>query len=285
MRICGCSNIITQRVLFILIAFAVSALSSQSTVRAVSTQDAAGNLTPRQREINKQQERLSSAEVEERRDALMKLGTIHHVDASRVAVPLLKDASPIVRATAATAILSLPSEESVAALIPLLSDKEEFVRQEAAYALGRTGSRTAVSSLGDRLMSDKKDGVRTAAAVALGQIGDATAAPYLIPVISGQPSKTEGKSKNKPQREKNEFVLRAAVVSLGQLRSRDAVPALLNLLADEKLASDVKRESAVALGLIGDPSAVPALEAAAAHADPYLARAATEAVKKISRSQ
>src|SRR6185369_15652551 len=123
-------------------------------------------------EIETQRQRLTSAELEDRRDALMKLGALRRADASRVAMAGLTDAAPMVRAVAAKAILSLGPDESVAALIPLTADKDEFVRRESAYALGLTRSRKASEALTSLLMNDKEDGVRAAAAVGLGEIGD-----------------------------------------------------------------------------------------------------------------
>src|SRR5688572_32572089 len=83
------------------------------------------SLTPLQTAIENQRERLLSSDVEERRDALMRLGNLHAVEASRAAVPALSDPSPIIRATAAKAVLSLEPNESVAVLLPLLKDKED----------------------------------------------------------------------------------------------------------------------------------------------------------------
>lgn len=265
-----------------LMVFGYLSLFSTSIISTPRFQDdRTGNPTPRQREIDKQQQRLSSTEVEERRDAVMRLGSLRHADASRAALPALTDPSSIVRATAAESILSLPANESVTSLIPLLSDKEAFVRQEAAYALGKTRSRAAVAPLAERLTTDKDDGVRAAAAVALGEIGDEVVVPVLIQVIAGQTAIIEGKSKGKVKRDKNEFVLRAAAEGLGRIRSRAAVPALMLLLADDELASDVRREAAHALGLIGDPVAVPALQKASTDNDPYLSRAAIEALRRM----
>ena len=138
------------------------------------------NLTPVQNEIDKQQRRLSSSDVEERRDAVMRLGSMRLAAASRAALPALQDAEPIVRATTAKAILSIGNEESAGHLLPLLNDKDEFVRREAAYALGHTRSRSATAALSDRLLNDKEDGVRGAAAVALGQIADEAAVIALV---------------------------------------------------------------------------------------------------------
>jgi HEAT repeat protein len=243
------------------------------------------DLPPLQVEIERQRQRLSSAEVEERRDALMRLRSLQHPQASRAALSALNDPLPIIRATAAVSVLWLPPSESVAALVPLLSDKEEFVRQQAAYALGETHSRLAVAALVERL-ADKKDSVRAAGTVALGQIGDATAVTSLAAILDPQVGFPQSKKSQKSKREKNVFVLRAAVRSLGQIGNRAGVPALLAVLQDEKAEDDVRREVAVSLGLIGDASAVPALRAAAESAhDPYLAEAAQEAIKRISRSQ
>lgn len=233
-------------------------------------------VTPIQREIERQRQRLNSADIEERRDALMRLGSLKRSDASRVAAAGLGDLAPIVRTTAAHAILSLPPAEAVALLIPLLQDKLEFVRREAAYAMGQTRSRTALSPLTNLLTSDKDAGVRGAAAVALGEIGDESAVPSLVQVLT---VRTEKKKKVKTA--EDAFVMRAAARSLGQIRSRSAVEVLIAALADDTNDNDVRREAATALGLIGDPSAGPALQAALASSDPYLSEAAREALRLL----
>jgi len=161
------------------------------------------NLTPSQAEIEKQRQRLSSADDEERRDAVMRLGSMHRPEASRAALPALSDASSIVRATAAKAIHSVGAEESVSSLLPLLNDKDEFVRREAAYALGLTRSSAATTALSDRLLNDKEDGVQAAAAVALGHIADEAAVVALVGTLAPQLSAPANK-KRKP--EVNAFV-------------------------------------------------------------------------------
>jgi HEAT repeat protein len=245
---------------------------------------AATSLTPFQLEIEKQRMRLSSAEVEERRDALTRLGSMHNPAASRVALTGLGDAVAIVKVSAAEAILSLPPDESARSLIPLLSDKDEFVRRETAYALGKTRSRTAVAPLIERLLNDKIDSVRGAAAVALGQIGDETAVSSLASVLDPQFGLIQTKRSRKNKKPENPFVLRAAVRSLGQIGSRAGLPALIRGLQDEQGEADVRRESALALGAVGDSSALPALREALTALDPYLSRAAQEAIRKILSS-
>jgi HEAT repeat protein len=220
--------------------------------------------------IQQQQQRLNSSDVEERRDAVMRLGAMRREAASRAVLPALQDSAPIVRATATKAILSLGSDASAGYLLPLLNDKDEFVRRETAYALGHTRSRTATSALSERLLTDKEDGVRAAAAVALGEIADEAAVVPLVQALS---------STKKP----NMFVLRAAAVALGKIRSRAGTAALIATLGNEKLPSDVRREAARSLGLIGDPAAADALRAASTDPDPYLSEIAFEALKKLNR--
>lgn len=243
-------------------------------------------LNPTQLEIEKERRRLSSSDKEERRDAVMRLGWMARPDASRAAVVALRDGEPIIRATAARAVLSLPADEAARSLIPLLQDKDEFVRREAAFALGETRSRQAVQPLVAALEGDKKESVRGAAAVALGRIGDEAA---VIPLVgrltarvraSGLFSKvTRGKAIE------NEFVRRSAAYALGQIGSRAAVPALTATLSDERAEDDVRREAARALGVIGDAAAVPALRGALTARDPYLSRIAYEALLKIAPTE
>ena len=259
----------------VVILAAVAILVFTTSTRAQSSR----NLTPLQFEIEKQQQRLSSSDEEERRDALMRLGAMHRATASRIALPLLSDPSPAVRVAATKAILSLDSEESAAALLPLLNDKDEFVRREAAYALGLTRNRSATTALTDHLLNDKEAGVRGAAAVALGKIGDENAVIALASVLAPQLS---APAKSKRKAEANEFVLRAAAVALGQIKNRAGTPALIAAFNNEKFPQDVRREAARSLGLIGDPAAIPALKSASTSEDPFLSELAFQALRKFS---
>lgn len=249
-------------------------------VHAFALQTPAGSLTPLQLEIETQTRRLGSLETEERREAVTRLGSMHHPTASRAASPALHDSVPIVRATAAAAISSLPPSERAGLLIPMLADKDEFVRREVAFALGRTRNQSAVQPLIERLTSDKKDSVRGAAAVALGEIRDAAATLSLAETLSPGLG-AESRSNKKSKKEKDLFLLRAAARSLGQIGSRVGLPALMAALQDEKMPDDVRREAVVALGLVGDAAAVPALRSVEVARDPYLAEAARQAIYRI----
>jgi HEAT repeat protein len=267
----------------VVFGFILLGTTTIAAVGATQNQAAKQALTPLQLEIEKQRLRLSSVEIEDRRDALVRLRALHHVGASRVALSALKDATAIVRATAAASVLALPPEESVPNLIPLLSDKEEFVRQQVAYALGQTRSNSAVAALIERL-TDKKDSVRGAAAVALGEIADAAAVTSLATVLNSNAGLAQS-NKNRSKPERNAFVLRAAAHSLGQIGNRAGLPALILVLEDVKAEDDLRREAAVALGSIGDAAALPALRGVLAARDPYLSQSAQESIKKISRAQ
>lgn len=232
-------------------------------------------LTPLQRRIEQQKQRLSSADVEERREALMKLGAMKHSDASRAAVPAINDPEPLIRVTAAHAITSLPAPEAATLLIPLLKDKLEFVRREAAYAIGQTRSRSAVQSLAELLATEKEVSVRAAVVIALGQIRDESAVPTLANLLSGaSPNK-------KSKKQEDDFVMRAAAVALGEIGSRAGLQPLIAALTNETSSIDLRRVAAEALGLIGDSSATSALEAASASNDPYLSEAARAALRRL----
>jgi HEAT repeat protein len=238
--------------------------------------------TPLQREIEKQRARLSSAEVEERREAVMRLGAMARPEASRAAAAALGDPTAIVRATAARAVLSLPPSEAATHILPLLSDRDEFARREAAYALGLTRSTVGTSALIAALEADREAAVRGAAAVALGQIGDPSAALALVGSLARRLPPRVGRERPRRRRiEQDEFVRRAAAVALGQLRSREAVPVLIETLSDERAPDDVRREAARALGHLGDPASLPALRAALTSRDPHLSRIAFEAVRAL----
>jgi len=245
-------------------------------IPAIAGQD---NLTPLQRQIEQQRQRLSSSDIEERRDALMKLALMKRPEASRAAAPALNDQEAIVRVAAAHAILSLPSDEAAKLLISLLNDKMEFVRREAASALGKTHSHLPAAPLIDLLSSDKETSVRAAAAMALGEIKDDSAVTPLVQILSG----TSGKKKSKSR--ENEFVLRAAAQALGEIRNRAAVSILIATLGSDSQSSDVRRAAATALGSIGDAQAMPALKSAVESDDPYLAEAARSAIRKIETTK
>lgn len=237
---------------------------------------------------------------------------LRSAEASRIAMPALKDGNDMVRATATASVIFLPPEEGFDALIPLLSDKSAFVRKEAAYAVGRLGESVAVvgdqsedkvaSAMRSVLQRDKDPEVRAAAAVGMGGAGGLKSVFYLYFYLQqSQRSEVE------------DFVRRSAVQSIGKmaesirsgkrtvvslkpgsmqdLSKSDLVKSIRafgpagqsiqQILQNTSESDDIRREAAKTLGSIADTSAVPALTAALNAKDPYLVENSKEALAKI----
>ena len=258
-------------------------------------------------EIALQAERLNSRDAETRRDALHRLRLAESENAARIAAKGLNDKSEIVRSTAPFSVLAMPSDEAAARLLPHLKDKSEYVRRETAYALGKTGSLGATRALLEILEKDKKYSVKCSAAVALGEIGDVAAVGALTKILQRQPKEDE------------DFLRRAAARSIGQIAEitlrkeflaqseikdfnafvlenrktlsvrfpvlSNALGVLIQTLQNPKEADDVKRETAFALGAIGDARALSVLQTRLNAEDYYLAEISREAVRKILNPQ
>ena len=253
-------------------------------------------------------EHVNRGNTEQKRNALFQIRNLKSAEASRLAVPALRDAEIIVRATAAFSVIFLPEDEAAQVLLPLLQDKSELVRRETAYALGEVGSPIATGSLLQILQKDKILEVRGASVVALGNIGDISAIDALTQILKRKP-KTE-----------EEFIRRSAAKSIGQIAQSlqnqkievntptglldekykktekpryenliknfpvflDANNVLIQTLQNSREYQDVKRAAAFALGAIGDESAIPVLRANLNNQDYYLAEISGEAIRKIS---
>ncbi|MDT7690082.1 MAG: hypothetical protein QOE46_2841 [Acidobacteriota bacterium] len=268
------------RSLSVFVTLALACLSATQT--ALSVTPVQGELTPLQHEIKVQTARLSSTDTEERRDAVSRLGAMARPESSRAAAAALGDPVPVIRATAARAVLSLGPIEASTLILSLLRDRDELVRREAAYALGLTRNRLNVNALAAAVETDKLPSVRAAAAIALGQIGDAAAVPALSGALSRR-LQGSGLLNRLGRRkvEEDEFVRRSAAASLGQIGSREGVPVLIQTLSNKRSTADIRREAAHALSLISDPSVIPALQSVLKDADPYLSRIAFEALQRL----
>jgi HEAT repeat protein len=250
-------------------------------------------------------EQINRGSAEQKRSALHVIRNLESAEASRIAVPALRDSEIIVRATAAFSVIFLPETEAAAVLLPLLGDKAELVRREAAYALGAVGSPAAVNPLLQILERDKVLEVRGAAAVALGQIGDVSAVPALMRILRNRP------------REREEFIRRSAAKSIGQIAQaaqfheitfnapKSFLPDKYKIFqypryeyliekhpvfieAANVLIQTLQNPSGFqdfALGAIGAPAALPVLRANFNNPDYYLAEISREAVIKISFKQ
>ncbi|HQU85120.1 MAG TPA: HEAT repeat domain-containing protein [Pyrinomonadaceae bacterium] len=246
--------------------------------------------------------------TEIKRETLSQIRNYQRAETSRLAIPALKDANDIIRATAAFSVIYLPKDEAFSALLPNLNDKSDIVRRETAYALGKIQNSDAVQPLIQVFQKDKLLEVRNAAVVALGEIGDASAIEFLAKILTKKPN------------EENEFLRRAAARSIGQIAQiiqikesytvtpesflperyklftlekyqnlseklpqfRNAVQVLIKVLQNSKESDDAKRETAFALGAIGDVSALSILQKNVVSKDQYLSEIIKESLKKLS---
>jgi HEAT repeat protein len=250
-------------------------------------------------------EHINRGNSEQKRAALFQIRNVKTAESSRAAIPALQDKNEIVRATAASSVVFLPSAEAFAVLLPLLRDKKPFVRKEAAYALGKIRNFAAILPLVEIIQKDKIQEVKDAATFALGEIGDVSAVDALIQIL-----------KRRPQ-DKEEFMRRSAARSLGEIANnqvlqrslqrvenspvsladfadetranlsneipafRNAVNLLIQILQAPAETDDVKREAAYALGEIGDVSAIPVLQSKLSVEDYYLAEICRKSLQKL----
>ncbi len=255
-------------------------------------------------------EQIRSGNSEQKRSALFEIRNRQSEEASRIALPALKDTDEIVRATAAFSVIYLPKNEAFNALIPNLSDKSEIVRRETAYALGKIQNSLAINPLIQTFQNKKEKSieVKNACIVALGEIGDASAIDVLTQVLRQKP------------KDDNEFLRRSAARSIGQiaqiiqikesytvtpesflpekfklftlekyqnltlkfLQFSQSIPVLTQVLQNPKESDDAKREAAFALGTIGDAAAILILQTNLNSKDYYLAEICKESLKKLS---
>ena len=252
-------------------------------------------------------EQIQFGTTEVKRDTLFQIRNLQSESASRIAIAALKDKQEIVRATAVSSVIYLPSAEAFSLLLPLLRDKSQFVRRETAYALGKLQNENAVQPLIQLYQKDKTVEVKNAAIIALGEIGDASAIDFLTKIFAQKP------------KDDNEFERRSAARLIGQIAQivqinnsyavtpenflpekykffalekyqnlsetlpqfRGAVSVLIKLLQSKNESADAKRETAFALGAIGDQSAIQILRANLNSPDYYLAEICKESLKKL----
>jgi HEAT repeat protein len=211
----------------------------------------------RQAEIARYAAALQSGDEEERRSAVHRLSAMHDAATIPALRTALNDESERVR------------EPTLAPLVAtyLTKDKRPFVRKAAAYALGHFATSEATAALVAGLR-DKDMEVRGAAAVALSNRPDAAAIAPLIQSLS----------------DKSAFVRAHAAAALGVngRAAAQAVPDLVRVLTKDE-DHEARRQAATALGRIGEPSALAALQDAERSSDPYLSQAAREATAQIRR--
>lgn len=222
-------------------------------------------------------------------------------DPTRDALPwvltLLNADSDDVRVAAARRLGEDKYAPAVAGLCDALTDPDPTVRFFAADALGTIGDPKAVEPLlkaARKAVGNRTPVKATLAAVrALGAIGDSDALPLILeltdhpspdarPIALGalggfdDPRALEAALAGLARKRDEEQ--RAAIWALKNIGS-PAVGPLTQLLKDDR--SNVRASAALALGLVGDAEAIPALEEAAGDDDTKVAGAARAALRKI----
>lgn len=167
------------------------------------------------------------------------------------------------REGAAAALIGSNSPSVNAPLIAALRDPDPEVRSSAAQALGWRGNVAAVPSLVPAL-SDRSWQVVESAVAALGAVG-VSAADQLLALL-GRPAQDVTVS----------YQIARGLAAMG----RSVVPKLTAALTDP--SPSVQTWSAVALGEIGDPSAVPALERLRDTAGPKVRWVAQEQLRRLA---
>jgi hypothetical protein len=157
-------------------------------------------------------------------------------------------------------------------LLAGLGDRDWKVRQVAAELLGRCGGGAAVSPLLAVLEAESADRIY---ADELFWWKDALA--------KYREDKTlwEAGPGSTPERVNRHRLKTTVIEALGRLRAKEAVPALCRILEDQREFYPVHSAACQALGRIGDPAAVPALEKASGYAEINTKLRARDAIHRI----
>jgi HEAT repeat protein len=216
-------------------------------------------------------------------------------------IPYLSNpsAETVMRALRALRALRVP--EALDPALRLLSHEDALVRKEAAGVLGYLKHVGAVADLADAAMHDADSEVRRIAIGALGFADEDSALPALIRALKDESwmvreeaAQTIGKLRGKPATDQLISLLDdafwqvrlKAVRSLGLLKATEAVMPIAGQLLHE--VGNLRKEAVIALGEIGDPAAIPALEAAGGDPDPdvrKLSKLALTSIELNSRGQ
>ncbi len=181
------------------------------------------------------------------------LGVLHErpLAAAREAVTTcLDDKMPRIRAAAAMALGQLADKAVTPALIKAAADKDVNVRYAAVYAMGIVKDPASLDAL-TRALRDADEDVRAHAAQSLAELADKQAAPALLERV---------------QQDLIGPVRGHAVIALARLGERSVAPALVAHLGAEK-DPKVLAATAHAVGQLGAPTDIPALEKLLTHPD------------------
>src|SRR5438270_7465579 len=164
----------------------------------------------------------------------------------------LSDSDPRARQQAVQELRKLKARQAAPQVAQLL--KDVMVREQAAAALRDIGGADEVPALLDAVDTTVGAGSDTATraanrtnsrvAEALGEIGDPRAGPALLRLA----------------RSKDDLVRIEAVQALGEVKFKEAIPELSLLVDDQAAPPLLLKKAIVALGDMGDATAIPALQ-------------------------
>ena len=181
-------------------------------------------------------------------------------------INLLDDPDPFFRQIAASSLGEIGSSRAADALIERLSDENSNVRGEAAGALGKMKVEKAVARL-TAMLEEESGHVFYGAAEALGRIGSLKALDPLIAALNVS----------------NQWNRRMVVAALGDLGSDKAVDPLLEVLKENDLDVEVRREMMVTFLKIRSAGTTEALTNALKDEDREVRIYAREALKKLKK--
>ena len=159
--------------------------------------------------------------------------------------------------------IKAPIQDVMPLLIKALNDENESVRRGTPKALGKIGDPAAVPVLREALQDRS---VVQEVAIALTQIDAPEALQTLISALSDTDSAVR-------------YYVSDALAEMNP-PPKEVAAALIGVLNDTNLG--VRRLAASALGKIGDPAAVPMLIENLTHPNPWVGKAAIDALKEIA---
>ncbi|MEJ5185587.1 MAG: HEAT repeat domain-containing protein, partial [Candidatus Geothermincolales bacterium] len=203
---------------------------------------------------------LSHDDKDIRVNAALALGKLKNAGAVKALVEALRDDHEDVRWAAAWSLGEI-GKPAVRPLVQALKDEEGEVRWKAAWALEKMG-RQVLDSLLDAFAVEEGE-AKSKIAMVLGSIGDVRAVRPLVQALGDLDESVR-------------FGARWALQKLGGAVVRSLVKTL-----EEEDDPQARADAAVALGVIGDSSAVPSLVAALSDHDERVREAAERALVEI----
>lgn len=210
-------------------------------------------------------ESLNDPNPEVKKRCAMALGEIGDKRAASALSKLLKDTQTEIKITAAEALGRIGDDQAVPYLIEMCHEDDEAVILKALGALRKIKNPASIEPL-TKLLLHESSRVRQRAIDVLGQVGDAVVAEQL-----------EGLLRN----DRSEDVRAAAAKALGEIRDPGAVDRLIDALHD---SFSVKCRAIVALGEIGEESALASLLAMLKDPAPEVRYHASQALAQMDHA-